>query len=816
MNTLIQDLRYGLRMLAKNPGFTAVAVLTLALGIGATSAIFSVVYGVLLRPLPYPHADRIVDLREVNERGHRIHFADPNFQDIRSQAASLDGVAEYSAWLESVSGGPEPTRTMTASVSHDFFDILDVHPLLGRGFMPEDQRFGAAPVALVSYAYWKQSLNGAEDLSQRKLTIENKAVSVVGVLPPGFRFPDDSDIWVPRELWEVLPSRTAHNWSVLARLRDGIPMAQAHAELFGIARRLKRQFGKDTNMEDVSVLRLQDSLTTEVRPALMILLGAVGFLLLVACANVVNLLLAHAAARERELAIRTALGAGRVRLVRQFLTEIVLLSTAGGALGLILAVWGVDALVALAPSNLPRLEGVAINWPVLMFALGLSFAVAIGLGAFTALRANSGEDRGALAERGQGTVLTRHGQQVGRAIVAAQLATTLVLLVGAGLLGRSLLRVLSIGLGFRTDHILTVDLALSFPEQEAAKNQRIQYVNNLMTQLGALPGVESIGGTSGLPLTDNLADGTFLAMNAQDKAPRLEELEALYHDTARTGDADYCVATDNYFRTLRIPLLSGRFFDERDTADAPHIAVISKAMANMRWPNQDPLGQKIEFGNMDGDPRILTVVGVVGDVRAETLEGKSSPVIYVTYRQRPQRTSDFTVVMHTSVEPAGLVPQARSIVRSLDPDVPPSFITFAQVFSNATKTRRFNLTLVGVFAGTALLLAVVGIYGVMAYSVARRTREMGVRMALGASTGNVLSLVLGQGLLTAGVGVAAGIAGSVALTRTIQFLLYGVGSTDVATFTGAAVLLVLAALVATFVPARRATKVDPMVALRYE
>jgi predicted permease len=817
MTTLLHDLRYGLRMLAKNPGFTAVAVLTLALGIGANTAIFSVVYGVLLRPLPYPKPDRIVDLREVNAKGGRMNFADPNFEDVRSQSHAFQGVAEYAAWLQSVSGGSEPTRSMVASVSHDFFPLMGVGPVLGRGFSPEDQRFGAAPVALVSYGYWKQYLGGMNNLSTLKLTIENQSVSVVGVLPPGFRFPFDSDVWVPRELWERLPSRTAHNWHVVARLGEGVPLAQARAELTGIAQRLKQQCGQDTNMTDVAVSPLRNALTSDIRPALLVLLGAVGFLLLVACANVVNLLMAQAAARERELAIRSALGAGRNRLVRQFLTEALLLSVAGGALGVLAALWGVDALVAMAPSNLPRLQDVAVNLPVLAFTFALSVAVAAGLGIFTALRANSGDVQGALVERGQGHTGTLRGQRLSRMIIAAQMAITVVLLAGAGLLGRSLLRVLSINPGFRTEHILTMDLAMPFPEKDTEKVQRVGFLNELFLRLRAVPGVREVGGINGLPLMTGLADGTYILMNPQEKLPRsMDDLGRLFHDSTRTGDADYGVASEGYFHALGIPLLRGRLFDERDTMGAPHVALISQSLAREKWPNMDPLGRSIEFGNMDGDLRFLTVVGVVGDIREDSLEARPRPTIYVNYRQRPQATGQFTVVMRTAADPAVVFSAAREIVRSLDPNVPPSFSTFTEVFSASLKTRRFNLILVGVFAATALLLAVAGIYGVMAYSVVRRTHEIGVRMALGAGASHVLRLVLGQGMLTTVVGLAIGIAGSFVLTRAMQSLLFGVSATDPVTLAGVALLLGSASLLATYLPARRATRVDPMVALRHE
>src|SRR6266567_8614312 len=476
MRALLQDLRYGLRMLGRNPGFTAVAVLTLALGIGATSAIFSAVYGVLLRPLPYPKPDQIVELQEVSAQGQPMNFADPNFDDLRSQSRALAAATEYGAWVESVSGGSEPRRTMVASVSRDFFSVMGVEPIVGRAFGAQDQHVGAAPVALLSYGYWKQYLGGVSDFSSVKLNIENQPYSVIGVLPPGFQFPFDSDIWVPRELSKRLPSRSAHNWRVVGRLRDGIPPAQARAELSGIARELKQQYGQDTMMTDVAVSPLRDALTAEVRPALLTLLGAVGFLLLVACANVANLLLAQAAARERELSIRATLGANRNRLVRQFLMEAALLCGVSGAIGIFAAYWGVDALLALAPKNLPRMDSVSVNLPVLLFALGVCLLLAAGLGIFTAVRATSGDVRGALREGGRGQAGALRSRRFGRAIVAGQLAITLVLLVGAGLLGRGLLRVLSVDPGFHTDHVLTMDLAMPYPKGYSGGATRVQFL----------------------------------------------------------------------------------------------------------------------------------------------------------------------------------------------------------------------------------------------------------------------------------------------------------------------------------------------------
>ena len=829
METMLQDLRYALRVLKRNPGFTFVTVFTLALGIGATTAIFGAVYGVLLRPLPYDKPNQIVQLWEVSDHGHRMNFTDPNFEDIRSQSHSLQGLAEFGSGVESVSGGVEPTRTMVASVSQDFFPLMRVQPVLGRGFLPENHRFGAAPVALVSYEYWRQHLGSATDLSAVKLTILNQAVSVIGVLPAGFRFPDQAEIWVPRELWERLPSRSAHNWQVIGRLRDGIEPEQAHAELLVIARQIKQQFGQDVDMADVAVARLQEALTGNVRAGLLILMGAVGFLLLIACANVANLLLAQASTREKELAIRAAIGAGRGRLARQFLTEALLMSLAGGVLGVLIARWGVIGLVHLAPPELALLEDTSIQLPVLFFALGVSLMVAVGLGLFSVLRATTGDVQQALVEQGRSQTGSRRSQRMGRCIIAGQLAITLVLLTGAGLLGRSLLHVLSIDPGFRTENNVTMNLALtfagddtsefssSFSAGERARTGRARFLSELLTQLRQIPGVQEVGGAGSLPLAEGLADGTYVMMAPGDQPPRsMEDFEQWVHNVVPTGHADYCPASEGYFRALGIPLLQGRLFDDRDTMDAPHVAVISQSLAREKWPGQDPIGQSIEFGNMDGDLRPLTIVGVVGDVREDSLEKLSGPIVYVNYRQRPEATYRFNAVMRAAIDPSAVISSARSIVRALDPNVPPVFGTLTEISRLSLKARRFNLMLLGAFAGTALLLAVAGLYGVMAYSVSRRTGELGTRIVLGATPGNILRLVLRQGLVTALIGVAIGIGGAFVLTRTLRSFLFGLSPTDPATFAAVALLLVFVALLACYFPARRASEVDPIEALRYE
>ncbi len=838
---LSQDFRYGFRMLWKNRVYAFVSLITLAVGIGASTAIFSVVNGVLLRPLPYPKPEQIVRVWEADAKGRRMQFADPNLEDVRAQVHSLQGMAAMRSGETTISVGNAPDRVRVASVSADFFSVISVQPVLGRLFVPEEQRFGAAPAVLVSHSFWQRQLHETRDLASVKFTVSNNPAVIVGVLPAGFHFPEDSQVWMPRELDVRLPSRTAHNWQVVARIRDGVTLEQARADASAVARRISQDNRFDEKqMTDVVLLPLKDALTRNVQPALLVLLGVAGLLLLVACANVMNLSLAQASARGDELAIRVALGASRWRLLRQFLAEALILCGAGGVLGVIAAYFGVRALLAIAPTDIPRLDEVSVNLFVLAFALAVSFVVAAGLGVITAWRATSGQVRSALAEAGRRQGTSARSRHVGRMIVAGQVAITLTLLTGAGLLGRSMLRVLSIDPGFETEHIVTLDLKLPDLE-EGTESRRVQFLEQLIAGVRALPGVEAVGGTNVLPLKEpDSSDGTFVVVNPQQFSPKQRELierstqtsinkadpaflaeltkfaEDLFSNKAQAGNADYVVASEGYFEALRIPVLRGRLFNDGDGPTAPHAAVISEGVARQKWPGQDPIGQTVEFGNMDGDLRLLTIVGVVGEVRKHSLETAPRPTIYVNYRQRPRRTQQFDVVLRTSSDPAAVTSSVRRVLTQLDPTVPARMTTFSQVFSESLNNRRFNLTLVGVFALAALLLAMVGVFGVLAYSVAQRTQEIGVRIALGATPGGILKMVLGQGLLTVAIGLLVGLAGSLLLTRTMRSMLFEISPNDPLTIVGIALLLLLIAMLASYIPARRATRVDPMVALRYE
>jgi len=790
-------------------------VFTLALAIGASTAIFSVVYGVLLRPLPYSGADRIMAVSEVTSKGRPSRLADPNFDDFHDQNHSFQSIAKYAANTASVSGASQPTRTRVAAVTSEFLTVFNARPIVGRDFPASDNKKGAAPVALVSSGYWRQYLGAAQDLSQSHLKINNAVYSVIGVLPSGFRFPNDVDVWLAADIEGENLSRTSHNYSGVGRLKDGVSVAGAREDISAIARRIYQESTEKTDylLRDGAVVRLQDSITGAVRAPLLILLGAVGFLLLVACANVANLLLAQASVRERELSIRSALGAARGRLVRQFLTEAFLLSLIGGVLGVLGAVSGVAGLVALAPENLPRLDNVSVSVPVLLFTFLLTTAVAAGLGVFTASRATRDLQKG-LVEGGRGQVGSQSSQRVGRAIVAAQIAITLVLVIGAGLLGRSLMKVLDVNPGFRVDNILAMDVSLPWVDDPKARSAQGVFFSDLIDRLKQIPGVRSVGAASALPMTGGLPDGMFLLMTQNEVPKTFDGFGAFFNQKERIGNADFCVATDGYFQVLGIPLIRGRMFDEHDGANAPHVAVISESLAQDRWPGQDPIGHTIEFGNMDGDLRLLTIVGIVGDTHEYGLDEPPRPTVYVNLFQRPRPV--MTVTMLNEADTLSVSSAARGILEDLNPEVPANFRTFQQVYSASLGSRKFNVILIGFFGITALLLATAGVFGVMAYSVSRRTREFGVRIALGATSGDVLRMVLGQGMRTILIGVAIGIVGSFALTKTVSSLLFGVTATDPVTFCGVTLLLVAVALLACYIPARRATKVDPMVALRSE
>jgi putative ABC transport system permease protein len=823
-DTFLQDVRYGLRQLRRNPGFTTVAVLTLALGIGASTAIFSVVDAVLFRALPYPNPQNIVRVWEQVPNGHRKNMANANFEDFRAQNNTFMHLAAYSGdYLTSVSGGREPVRAKVVAVSSGFFEALGVEPFRGRDFSVDEHRRHGASDAIVSYSYWQHYLGGATDLSKFRLKLVGGVYPVIGVMPARFDFPPRAAVWIPSELDPDLGTRTAHNWRGIGRVRDGITVAQARANLSAIARRIKAQYGKQVDLNDAAVVPLADAMVGDVRTALLTLLGAVGLLLLVDCANVAGLLLARTSARRKELAVRVALGAGRLRLIQQFLAESSALSFAGGLLGMLLAVLAVRVLPAILPANLPRQQEIAINTPVLLFALVVTITVAGSLGLFAAWRSVRGDVHEALTAGSRtyaGGVASRRFRGF---LVAGEIAITLLILIGAGLLGRSFLRLISTTPGFREENLVSIQFSLPTPlhfSQEAPIARQIQLLDDLVTRLRAIPGVQSVGLAGAMPAAagDNLADGTFLILNGQKPPNNFDEWERIAQNRSHAGYALYAVASEGYFRTLGIPLIRGRIFGDQDGRDAPQVVVISQTLARERWPNQDPVGQVIDFGNMDGNlKKPQTIIGVVGDVRARGLDSPPSAIIYVDYRQRGMNlNSSPTILIRGTAPLAEIAPIARRILHDLAPDVPVKFSTFADEMGGWLADRRFLLFLVGVFAAAALALAAVGIYGVVAFSVTRRTQEIGIRMALGALRGDVLRLVVGEGARLALAGVGIGMVASIVVTRVLSSLLFGVSATDPITFVGVAVLLSFVALAASYIPGRRAMRLDPNTALRYE
>ena len=826
MDTLIKDIRYGLRSLAKRPGFTIIAVITLALGIGASTSIFSVVDAVLLRPLPYPHAEQIVQLREVNEKGTKIAFAEPNFIDVRSRNRTLESVAQYNGQLTTVTGATEPVRAMTFSVSSDFFRVLGTKALVGRTFLPEEQKPGGAPVAVVSYGFWQSLLGGRSDLTGTTLKLMDQNVSVVGVMPPEFAFPSKAEIWIPRELFPAEVSRSAHNWSVVARLSPGVSVEQARTDVSTIGKQLKLEYGKDVDAVDFTAISQQEAMVGNVRGVLLLIFAAVGFLLIVACANVANLLLAQVTARQRDFAVRSALGATRLRLARQFVTENILLVLLAGVVGVLLSFWGVDLLLSLNQQGLPRMREISVDARVIGFTFALSLLIGAVLGIVPVLRFSLKSLEKSLRETSTGA-RGYAGQRLRSLLVVAQMALTVVLLAAAGLLGKSFYRLLEIDPGFRTDSTVAMEVSLPEPpadeqrykalmqaykrliEQGIAPDEHVQlnsqeeryrlFYSELLERLSATPGVVAVGTVTALPLSGGGPDGMFLIAN----------------NPARKGQADYRLATAGYFAALRIPVLRGRMFDASDKFESPNAAVVSQSLEQKYWPNEDPIGQTIQFGNMDGDLRLLHIVGVVGDIHDYGVDAAMVPTVYANASQRLP-LSGMTVVARAQSEPATLVPAMRQVVHSLDPQLPLSFRTLDQVFSSSLSQQRFSLVIFGVFAVTALLLAAMGIYGITAYAVAQRTQEIGVRMALGAQMRDVLALVLRHALWLVALGGVIGLAGAYAASSVLKSLLFEVAPTDMTVFLAVPVVLLLVALVACIVPARRATKVDPLVALRHE
>jgi predicted permease len=707
-------------------------------------------------------------------------------------------------------------------VSSGFFEALSLQPEIGRGFTSDEYAAGA-PVAIVDEGLWRSRLRAGPDLSSGVLRIGPRPYTIIGVLPGGTAFPRGTDVWVPRD---PAPTgyRTGHNWQVLARVSPSLSLDAARAELRGIASELKEQYGDETTMVDVEVIPLREQLVGWVRPALVLMLGAALFLLVVAFANVVNLLLARASTRRPELAVRRALGASGGRLAKQALTESLVLASAGGLVGLGLAWLGMNALLATEPDILPRAEEVGVNLAVLGFAIVISFLLATALGLITSSPAVAGEVAEALRDASRSRTGGKRAYGMRGALTALQVAMTLVLLVGAGLLGRSFLLLLSVDPGFRTEDAVVVDAYLptdlASPLDDAGRWAEAALAlastrDRLLDVMAALPGVESVGMTTIFPISARGSNGTFFVLERPDEIRTLDDFRRVANDEARTGSAQYRAASAEYFRAMGIPLLRGRLFDESDRGDDVHAAVITQSLAERRWPGEDPIGKLIQFGNMDGDLTPLTIVGVVGDIRERGLDAAPLPTLYVNVLQRPAALRGrLTFVIVGGDEPAPLVPAIAAAVREAAPEVPVRIRALEEILSESLAQRRFSLILIGAFSVVSVLLAVTGLYGVISYLVAQRRREWAIRLALGAGRGDVLGQALRGGMILVTVGVVTGTAIALFATRLLEGLLYGIESTDAATFVAVVALLATVSLCASYVPAVRATRVDPAESMR--
>jgi len=830
MGDLWQDLRYGVRTLAKQPGFTVIALLTLALGIGANTAIFSVVNAVLLKPLPYPAPARLMLVRATNLARGLTDFgvSMPDFRAWRDRNSSFATMAAFNASAYNVSSNEAPERVIGAVASVDLFATLGVNPAQGRAFSSEEEQFGKHRVVILSSGLWQRRFGAEAQLDGQTIKLNGEIFTIVGVMPRGFQFPDSSVLlWLPLAMPEGSEYNTRGNYwlSVVGRLKPGVTEAQAQSEMDGIQQQLEQEDALPGI--GVRVVSLHQATVGNVQTALLVLLGAVLFVLLIACVNVANLLLARAASRHREIAVRTALGAARSRIIRQLLTESVLLGLLGGVAGLLLAWWGVRALVGLEP-NLPRLAEVTVDGQVLAFTFALALLTSLIFGLAPALQATRGDLNEALKEGGRSGGSGARTHRIRNVLVVAEIALALVLLVSAGLMINSLLRLQHIDPGFRTDNILTMQIALpeaNYPDEhlELAAN----FYRQLTERVATLPGVQSVGMTSALPLT-NSSWGKLFSVEGRPMPQSFEDIAVVQF---RQVNADY-------FEALAISLIKGRAFTPNDTRDTLPVAVINEAMARRHFAGVDPSGKRVWLGPPEEmiPPQMLppgfdiktfrlprfTIVGVIKDVRYNGLTQQSAPEIYTLHEQTvlskfPDTARSMYLAIRTTNNPLSLTAAVRRQVQEIDKEQPIADVaTMEQLLATSLSQSRLSALLLLIFAGVALALASVGIYGVMSYSVTERTHEIGIRMALGAARRDVLWLVIKRGMMLVGSGVLIGLAGALGLTRLMASLLFDVSTTDPMTFTMIALLLAGVALVACYVPARRATKVDPMIALRYE
>jgi putative ABC transport system permease protein len=802
-----QDLRCGARMLRKNAGFTTIAVLTLALGIGANTAIFSVIHAVLLRPLPYDNPDRIVTLVESNPtRGFpRFSVSPPNYVDWRNQASAFQSMASVSRGDFTYTGGAEPERIGGANVAAPFFSVMGAEPFIGRTFLPEDDVVGRAGVVVLSYGLWAQRFGSDPQVIGKSLTLDGRPYRVIGVMQNGFQYPRGADLWVPSEFDQQSlgpGARGAHYLRVLARLKTGVSIDQAQAEMTSLSQRLEEQYPKTNAGWTSRVISLNEVTVGAIRPTLLVLFGAVGFLLLIACANVANLLLARAAGRQREIAVRFSLGASRMRIARQLLTESILLSGIATACGLLLAEWAVRALRTLPPSNLPRAATIGLDLPVLGFAAAIAIVTGLLFGVAPALQVTRSAPAETLKEGGRSSSAGRQG--VRSALVVLETTLALMLLIGSGLLLKSFLRLQTVDPGFQSKNILTAGVTL--PESKYSTDvQKIQFVDQLLGRLQSVQGVREAAVASGNPMEGSNLGFAFATKDLQALSP------------ADQPSAGYYVVSPNYFHILGVPLLVGRYFAQEDSIGTPRVAIISQSIAERFFHDKSPIGQTIFIGAGAPTPTPLwrEIIGVVGDVKDDGLGEAATMTVYEPVRQIGWR--DLKVFVRSDSNPSQFVGVLRSQVLAVDKDQPVADIfTGDELMSQAVAQPQLRTLLLSLFATLALILASLGIYGVMSNTVAQRTHEIGVRMALGAGQSNVLRLVLKNGMRMTLLGIALGAVGAFALTRLMKSFLFHVTPTDPATFIEVALFLFAVALLASYIPARRATRVDPVIALRYE
>ena len=812
LETTWQDVRYAIRMFIRNRTMTFAVVLTLALGIGANTAIFSVVNAVLLTPLPYSDSERLVTLsgtstlRQLDD----IALSEPEFVELNAQSRSFEHLAAYASGALNLTDIEEPERLGVVEASAGLFPALGVTPQVGRTFSAEEDLPGRDPVAVVSHRLWQRHYNSDPGLVGKAITLNGRSRTVVGVMPAGFNFPNDEvDVWMPIGIDPAGRAFTLHYLEAVGRLKPGVGVEQAKVEVQTVFSRVKEQYPEYYQTEygaGMTVNSLHETIVKDIRPALLLILGAVAFMLLIACANVANLLLARSAGRQKEMSLRAALGASRARITRQLLTESLLLSALGGVLGLLLAVWGLHALLARSPLDPLRLHEVRLDVPMLGFTMLISLLAGLVFGLAPALQAAKTDLHVMLKEGGRGSMQSLRNNRTRTLLVVSEVALSMVLLVGAGLMIRSFMRLLNVDPGFRTENALTMRFTL--PAARYRDSQQVAgFFQQVQERVGALPGVQSSAIINELPIAGGKAEVSF---EIEGRALESE------HDR-ESAIANYRMISPGYLRTMSIPLVRGRAFTEQDGRQSPAAVIINEKLARRFWADDDPVNKRIRITG----GAWLPIVGVVPDIKNQGLNSETVKEIYFPYVETPfglgapPRT--MTLVMHTTSDPASLTNPVRSVVRSIDPSLPAYKIqTLEQAVATSVEKPRFTMLLLTVFAGLALILATVGVYGVMSYSVAQRTREIGIRKALGAKPRDIFKLVMKQGVVLAAIGVTLGVIAAFALTRVMSSLLYAVSATDPITFIGIALLLTAVALLACYLPARKATKVNPMVALRHD